>query len=1386
MANCTYKALKTGYAKPEYLTDAQGSDSTLVYVATGEHGTTAPCIKGYEATGLQSMSIPDSVDVIGKNAFANCVNLEMVDLSRNLQILSDAAFSGCGYQVYGYTYENNSEKLKSINYLYKGLGKVTFYENLQEIGTYAFKNCYNFNLEQGKLPSTLQTIGQSAFENCHSLTKVVIPPALTTIGSRAFYGASEEILETMSDGKQIYRVLEGYGLQEVSYENAINLTTIGSYAFYHTAITNVSLPQGVTSINSRTFEGCWHLKTVELPNTVTAVGGNAFKDCKKINSLIVPASATLDSTMLSGYTNSTNLVVTNEEAIQVACNGGEVILPLYICNEDTANADAISVSYIEGTDQDLNYEILKRDDGVYYVKLIGINPSEVKIEVVGSLKFPNSLTNINSVTVKLPYTVSVTGVPCQSVEFEEEPYVVAIDNTTKGLNLSALISPADCTDLLKWSMASNQVINVSPIMEDSNIGIIETNQANVKPMNYGAEKVTLKAGAVSKDVYVNVVVPASSLSVAESTMNLYLGLEDTKTISATCQYNTNVYEEDKIANYPDILKYTSDHPEVATVDQEGKVTAVSPGEAKVTVTALGGYGRGNYAARKVVTVVVSSDLEKIQLTNLNTNEVYNEDSVLSVQAKSTLKLGIITNPMDSKAELVATCDDESYFSNLRILSDRTIEFTPKKLGRTYLYVQPKVSNNTEAVQAKIGIDVYAEVTAMKLNENRTVTIGESLQVMQYVESAMGRTGNATQISSYTTDKVVFSSNDTRIVSVDVVTGQVTGISEGSATITATWTNAAGISKSVATTVNVSYPLATGVTLTGPDTMKIGEEATFTASVAPATAKQEVIYEVSSGTALELIDEVNGVFRAINPGTSRIRAITSNGKIAYMNVIVSSPATSVNQTLWDITLKKGSGYTITASDYSIQPSNHTDKITWSSTNEAVATVTTSGRVVGVGKGNASIIGRLNENVSIGINVTVLLPATAISFNKTSLIVDQGKTESIVANVTPAEHTDQITWTSNNNEIATVDGNGIVTGKAAGTCRITATTTSGKYAICNVTVKSPATSVTTGISSITINKGTSYTIVASDYTVAPANHTDKITWSSLDAGVATVNTAGRITGIAKGTTTIIGTLNDNVKVYIQVTVMAPATSVTVNKTSVTVNKGKKVTITANVAPSKHTDLLTWKSSNPSIATVDQNGVITGKAAGSCRVTVTTTSGKMATCTVTVKFPATSVKINTVSASSKTIYVVKGKSYTLSATMGPAKTTDRVTWSSNKKSVATVNASTGKVIAKKKGTATITCKTTSGKKAKIKVVVVAKEVKATKIKLPSSKSVKKGKSIKLTATVTKSSSTDTLSWSTSKKAVAIVDRYGNVTGKKKGTCYITVRTSSGKTAKCKITVK
>ena len=406
-------------------------------------------------------------------------------------------------------------------------------------------------------------------------------------------------------------------------------------------------------------------------------------------------------------------------------------------------------------------------------------------------------------------------------------------------------------------------------------------------------------------------------------------------------------------------------------------------------------------------------------------------------------------------------------------------------------------------------------------------------------------------------------------------------------------------------------------------------------------------------------------------------------------VVSVTSVTLNKT--STSIQVGGTETLTAT---VSPKDAANKkVTWKSSNAAIASVDANGKVTGVKAGEATITVTTEDGGKTATcKVTVSdkeIKVTGVKLNKseTSLLV--GGNETLTATVLPEDATNQnVTWKSDKPEIATVDANGKVTAVKVGEATITVTTEDGgKTATCKVTVSETSvavTGVTLNKTALTLNIGASETLSA---TVAPADATNKkVTWKSSDAAVATVDTNGKVTAVKAGEATITVTTEDGGKTATCKVTVKPNLVSEITLAALAIYVGESKAVTATVKPDDATNKeLTWKSSDESIATVDATGKVTGVKIGTTTITATARdgSGVSGSCTVTV---LSHVKKVTVTPANLTLG--KNKSYTLTATVDAQPGTDTgVTWTSSDTTIATVDA-TGKVTATDKvGTVTIT---------------------------------------------------------------------------------------------------
>lgn len=334
----------------------------------------------------------------------------------------------------------------------------------------------------------------------------------------------------------------------------------------------------------------------------------------------------------------------------------------------------------------------------------------------------------------------------------------------------------------------------------------------------------------------------------------------------------------------------------------------------------------------------------------------------------------------------------------------------------------------------------------------------------------------------------------------------------------------------------------------------------------------------------------------------------------------------------LTLTKGQTQKLTAT---VAPANATNQaVTWKTSDKNVATVSENGLVTAVGGGNAIITctAKDGSGVKATCKVTVTVPVSGIQLSQTSAALTVGDTLTLTKTIYPSDATNQaVTWTSSSDAVASVDSNGKITAKTAGSAVITCKSVSDNsvVGICNVTVKAKVqTPSEIKVNKITLNKTTASVTKGKTLqltaTVTPGNATKKeVKWSTSNKNVAMVSTSGLVTTKSAGTAIITCTAQDgsNVKATCKITVKNPVvkvTKVTLNKTTATLAPKETLTLKATVAPTNATNkAVTWKSSNTKIATVSSSGKVTAKAAGTVTITCRAKdgSGKKATCKITV---------------------------------------------------------------------------------------------------------------------------------------------------------------------------
>ena len=400
-------------------------------------------------------------------------------------------------------------------------------------------------------------------------------------------------------------------------------------------------------------------------------------------------------------------------------------------------------------------------------------------------------------------------------------------------------------------------------------------------------------------------------------------------------------------------------------------------------------------------------------------------------------------------------------------------------------------------------------------------------------------------------------------------------------------------------------------------LEYGQTAQLVATVYPSNAFNKGVHFVSDSTDVATVDD-NGNIITVGSGTAIITAITDDGDyIAQCQVTVSVKVKGVDLDQKDITINVGNTIALKAN---INPDVASDKtVEWTSSDTSVATVDKDGVVRGVKTGSTTITAKTNDGgFEASCTVNVINAVKGITVSDTRIALYPNKTKQLKASVTPADADNpNVVWESNDDEVATVSETGLVTAKMPGTATITVKSVDGEYtATCTVTVGKHVSSIILSDTELTMPAGTSETLYATVMPLAAFNKT--VTWVSTNPKVATVDENGNVKAIKAGTTTIIAYCEDgDVTASCIVTVTNSATGIEMSESEVYIARNSQKQLNATVKPdTAENKNITWESKYPEIATVDSNGLVTAKMAGTTIVVATSADGEFkAYCSVKV---------------------------------------------------------------------------------------------------------------------------------------------------------------------------
>lgn len=613
--------------------------------------------------------------------------------------------------------------------------------------------------------------------------------------------------------------------------------------------------------------------------------------------------------------------------------------------------------------------------------------------------------------------------------------------------------------------------------------------------------------------------------------------------------------------------------------------------------------------------------ETLNLSGLVVSATYSNVTDPVVLDSSKYTLSVYKNAV-TPTDVITTADPLTVQDRLKVTVSETYpgsETAVVKDATATLVVSPTVT----------ALSIAPTTQAMTLGVTGPVTINSTLGVGDSYASLVA-----------TVDKPAVAAIDTSTLTAD---GRVivSALSVGTAIVTI---RARGTSFSQTCTVTVEKaPTPVGSLVLDKSSLSLPVNGTYslTATIGPDDATDKTITWVSASPSDVTVDATGTVKVLRNfAGSVNVTATSNSNPLATQTCAISVNTIAVDGiALSDTsaTLYKGSYKKLTAV---ITPSGAADPaITWSSSNTAVATVDSTGKVTAVGipagaDYGEAVITALTSNSSVFATCTIKVLSsvliTSLTLNKSELALNVGDEETLSVTGAPSNATNKtLLWTSSNPEVASVNSSGKVIAASKGTTVVKAESTdgSGKYVSCVVTVNNiQILNVYLDKSSLDLSEGDTASITATLY---PNNATTKtLKWTSSNTSVATVDSKGNvIAGATKGYAIITATATDGSGKFAECVVLSKPK---VHVTGITINYGASLDLLANdstylkatvIPANASVTNVVWASNNTAIATVDAStGLLKGLALGEATITATA-DGK----TTAIKINVTNTEFN-----------------------------------------------------------------------------------------------------------------------------------------------------------------
>ena len=801
-------------------------------------------------TSLENIVIPDSVTRIEAYAFFNCTSLSSVTLSKSLEFLGTCAFGSCKSlasivipkslnEADHWTPTGNRHGGPFFNC--SSLTDVTFEEGTTTIAYCLFDGCDG--IVNIVIPDTVTVIDSNAFNKCENLKSVIISDSANKIAYSAFEGCTslESIVIPISVTSVEDQAFNGCSaLKSVEFKNPN--TKIGKNVFSNcSSLASVKLPENLTSIPEYTFNGCKLLADINLPATLRSIGNYAFYNCDALTELTVPGNVwQIGSYAFYDCDSITKAVIPDS----VTSLGSYAF---YGCDKLAEVDFGIGLTAIPDSAfrqiPTLTKVILPR-----FATTVAANAfaEDTKLREV---TIPSTVTSIQTNSFSYPTKLTVYGIAGSYAEQhakERKMTFVAVDGTkVDSIAFKQSVYEFSASGSGSYFIPEMEILpkeSVEPItFTSSDESIATVNNGKVTFKGYGTATITATT-ASGKTAACTVKINRAVSGVRLDYSKLSLKTGETAALTATV-YPSNAANK--------AVKWISSAPDVASVDQTGKITALKPGITTITVETED----GGYTATCNVTVIDSSI---VSVTGVKLSA-----TVAELTIGNSKQLTAAISPTNATNKGVTWSSSNT---NVASVSSSGV-VVAKGEGTATITVKTDDGGYTAACTIRVSkpSPSVVAVTGVKLS-----AIGIELPV------GGSKRLSATITPSNATNKGVTWSSDNASVAAVNASGLITAKGEGTATVTVRTDDGGYTATCKITVVPVTAPEKVEISVSA-DSLKYKETTRVNVSELP------VGYTVQYSSSDESIAKVdsNGNIKAVGKGTATItvKVIDPNGNVA---------------------------------------------------------------------------------------------------------------------------------------------------------------------------------------------------------------------------------------------------------------------------------------------------------------------------------------------------------------------------------------------------------------------------------------------------------------------------------------------------------------------------